>query len=127
MIVPKPSHHHSNLPSSFLTSPVAIPGTSPHREVFINRLHVHADHICHLLACGSVSQHPAAAIHNFRRHNPAAATDASVDSLSASACTVNYVVEIGGVKSPYAQFTFDYSGGNPLTEAETALSTSMNN
>ncbi|HEB4989490.1 hypothetical protein [Klebsiella grimontii] len=48
-------------------------------------------------------------------------TVVSVDSLSASACTVNYVVEIGGVKSPYAQFTFDYAGGNPLTEGEAAL------
>ncbi|HEB4990149.1 TPA: hypothetical protein R0E75_005329 [Klebsiella michiganensis] len=53
-------------------------------------------------------------------------TVVSVDSLSASACTVNYVVETDGVKSPYAQFTFDYAGGNPLTEAEAALSLSMN-
>ncbi|EPH3431438.1 hypothetical protein PJU52_000589 [Klebsiella michiganensis] len=53
-------------------------------------------------------------------------TVVSVDSLSALACTVNYVVETGGVKSPYAQFTFDYAGGNPLTEAEAALTLSMN-
>ena len=53
-------------------------------------------------------------------------TVVSVDSLSALPCTENYVVETGGVKSPYAQFTFDYAGGNPLTEAEAALALSMN-
>lgn len=52
-------------------------------------------------------------------------TVVSVDSLSASVCTVNYVVETGGVKSPYAQFTFDYAGGNPMVEGEVALSLAM--
>ncbi|EPC3763720.1 hypothetical protein [Klebsiella michiganensis] len=77
------------------------------------------------IACSKYYPDYGIAVDNGTEEVELTVTVVSVDSLSASACTVNYVVEIGGVKSPYVQFTFEYAGGNPLTEAEAALNASL--
>lgn len=54
-------------------------------------------------------------------------TAESINSFDGIDVTALFAVEIGGEKSPYPHaFTFKYSGsGNPLDEAESALTASL--
>ncbi|HCT4387312.1 TPA: hypothetical protein OTX90_004772 [Klebsiella pneumoniae] len=44
----------------------------PSGETSVNRLHVHTDHVGHLLPGSAVLQHSAALLHHFFSHYPAA-------------------------------------------------------